>query len=199
MLSRKELVHVGAILLALSAAGGPVTGTAQTAAADSTGYETPPPGKISTVNRRRLTPLIRRIARKYGVEAALIHALISAESGYDPKAASASGAIGLMQLLPVTARRYGVEHASDLLDPRINLSVGTRHLKVLLKKYRNRRSSRTAQAHRPLVWKSINRAATSPRRPPARESARPPRWDRSPPARRAGAPRSRLPCRRWPD
>lgn len=137
MLRGKALRLVGATLLALLAAGGPGTGTAQTAAANAADYETPPPGKISAANQRRLTPLIQRTARKYGVETALVHALISAESGYDPKAVSASGAIGLMQLLPITARRYGVEHARDLLDPRVNLSVGTRHLKVLLKKYRN--------------------------------------------------------------
>jgi soluble lytic murein transglycosylase-like protein len=67
----------------------------------------------------------------------LVHALISAESGYDPKAISPAGAIGLMQLLPATANRYGVEQADALFDPRTNLTAGIRHLKVLLKKYRN--------------------------------------------------------------
>ena len=92
---------------------------------------------MSVANKKRLTPLVESIARKYGVEATLVHALISAESGYDPKAISPAGAIGLMQLLPATARRYGVEQAGSLFDPRINLTAGIRHLKVLLKKYRN--------------------------------------------------------------
>ncbi len=97
-------------------------------------YETPPPGTISWENRKRLTPAIDRLARQYRVEPALVHAVIAAESGYNPRAVSPAGAIGLMQLLPATAREYGVE---DLFDPIANLTAGTRHLSRLLRKYRN--------------------------------------------------------------
>jgi soluble lytic murein transglycosylase-like protein len=110
------------------------TDTTKAAAGD---YETPPPGQVSVANKKRLTSLVERIASKHGIHAALIHALISAESGYDPKAVSVDGAVGLMQLLPVTARHYGVEDADELFDPKVNVTAGTRHLKVLLKKYRN--------------------------------------------------------------
>jgi soluble lytic murein transglycosylase-like protein len=125
--------HVLAMTLLAAVLG--VGGSAWALSVD--GYETPPPGKISVANKKRLTPLVERIANTYGVEAALVHALISAESGYDPGAVSVDGAIGLMQLLPVTARHYGVEDADALFDPEVNVTAGTRHLKVLLKKYRN--------------------------------------------------------------
>jgi soluble lytic murein transglycosylase-like protein len=111
--------------------------SADTTKAATGDYETPAPGKISVANKKRLTPLVERIANKHGIQVALIHALISAESGYDPRAVSVDGAIGLMQLLPVTARHYGVNDADALFDPEVNVTAGTRHFKVLLKKYRN--------------------------------------------------------------
>jgi soluble lytic murein transglycosylase-like protein len=68
-------------------------------------------------------------AKQHDVEPALIHAVISAESGYDPKATSGKGARGLMQLIPATGARYG---AKDLLDPKQNIDAGTRYLKDLM-------------------------------------------------------------------
>lgn len=87
--------------------------------------------------RQRYTPLIDRTAKRYGVDAALVHALIKVESNYNPEAVSRAGAIGLMQLMPETAVDYGVESREALFDPAINVSAGTRHLKRLLKKYKN--------------------------------------------------------------
>jgi soluble lytic murein transglycosylase-like protein len=88
-------------------------------------------------NKQRYTSLIGRTAKRYGVDAALVHALIKVESNYNPEAVSRAGAIGLMQLLPETAADYGVESREALFDPAINVSAGTRHLKRLLKKYKN--------------------------------------------------------------
>jgi soluble lytic murein transglycosylase-like protein len=62
------------------------------------------------------------------VEAALIHAVISVESGYNPSARSPAGAVGLMQLMPGTAKRYGV---TDRLDPAQNIQGGARYLRDL--------------------------------------------------------------------
>jgi len=81
--------------------------------------------------------MVNRVARTYGLESALLHAVISVESRYSPKAVSKAGAIGLMQLMPETARRYGV---ADPLDPLQNLRGGARYLRYLLKKYNNDRN-----------------------------------------------------------
>ena len=74
-------------------------------------------------------PLIREAAAAYRLEPALLHAVISAESGYDILARSPKGALGLMQLMPDTARRFGV---LDPDNPADNLSGGARYLRWLL-------------------------------------------------------------------
>jgi soluble lytic murein transglycosylase-like protein len=81
--------------------------------------------------------MVNKIARTYGLESALLHAVITVESRYSPKAVSRKGAAGLMQLMPETAKRYGV---ADPLDPLQNLRGGARYLRYLLKKYNNDRN-----------------------------------------------------------
>jgi soluble lytic murein transglycosylase-like protein len=89
-------------------------------------------------NLKRLLPLIERYARSQGIDPALVRAVIAVESGFDPAAVSPKGALGLMQLLPETAARYGVvddpkrSAAQKLLDPAINLRAGTRYLHDLI-------------------------------------------------------------------
>jgi len=78
---------------------------------------------------RRFTPIIDTASRLHGVDAALIHAVISAESGYNPSALSKAGAMGLMQLMPQTAKRYGV---TNIMDPVQNITGGVRYLRDLL-------------------------------------------------------------------
>jgi soluble lytic murein transglycosylase-like protein len=78
---------------------------------------------------RRYTPLIETAARNHGVETALVHAVITAESGYNPMAVSRAGAQGIMQLMPGTARRFGVENS---FDPAQNISGGVKYLRELL-------------------------------------------------------------------
>ena len=63
----------------------------------------------------------------------LVHSVIQVESNYDPNAVSPKGALGLMQLIPATARRFGV---SDVFDPEDNIEGGTRYLKYLLGLYK---------------------------------------------------------------
>ncbi|MGA7178369.1 MAG: lytic transglycosylase domain-containing protein [Thiobacillaceae bacterium] len=77
----------------------------------------------------RYERLVDKVSTVYGVDSALIHAVISVESGYDPKARSRKGAAGLMQLMPKTAKRYGVVNA---FDPAQNLDGGARYLRDLL-------------------------------------------------------------------
>jgi soluble lytic murein transglycosylase-like protein len=67
-------------------------------------------------------------ARETRVDPALIHAVISVESGYNASARSSAGAVGLMQLMPGTARRYGVKNR---LDPAQNIQGGARYLRDL--------------------------------------------------------------------
>jgi soluble lytic murein transglycosylase-like protein len=78
--------------------------------------------------------VVNEVARTYGLESALLHAVISVESRYRPRAVSRRGAAGLMQLMPATARRYGVV---DPLDPVQNLHGGAKYLRHLLKRYDN--------------------------------------------------------------
>lgn len=76
--------------------------------------------------------IISKVSEKYNVSESLIHAVIKAESAYNPNAVSVKGAGGLMQLMPATAKQYGV---SDIFSPSENIDGGTKYLKFLLKKY----------------------------------------------------------------
>ena len=78
-------------------------------------------------------PIILEAAGQYQVEAALIKAIIMAESGYNPWAISKKGAIGLMQLMPRTAESLGVE---DIFDPEHNINAGVKYYKQLLAKFK---------------------------------------------------------------
>ena len=78
---------------------------------------------------RPFASLISSIAQSQGVPVRLVHALIEVESNYQPQARSAKGARGLMQLMPATAKQYGVRNS---YDPKANLEAGVRHLKDLM-------------------------------------------------------------------
>jgi len=78
--------------------------------------------------------MIDRVARTAAVHPALVRAVIAVESAFDPTAVSRAGAQGLMQLLPSTARRYGV---GNPFDPEQNTRGGARYLSYLLKRYDN--------------------------------------------------------------
>ncbi len=73
--------------------------------------------------------LVEQTASRFRVDPELVHAIIRVESDYDPKAISRKGAMGLMQLVPATAQRYGVENP---FDPKQNLEGGVNYLKYLL-------------------------------------------------------------------
>ena len=69
------------------------------------------------------------IARRHGLDPLLVHAVIRAESNFDPRAVSPKGAAGLMQLMPETAQRYGVDNR---FDPAQNVDGGVRYLRDLM-------------------------------------------------------------------
>jgi soluble lytic murein transglycosylase-like protein len=89
---------------------------------------------VNADSRRPFGGVVAQVAGRYGIEAALLHAVISVESGYNPKAMSKRGAAGLMQLMPETAKRYGVV---NVFDPAENVQAGAQYLSDLLKLFDN--------------------------------------------------------------
>jgi soluble lytic murein transglycosylase-like protein len=85
-------------------------------------------------NKERHGSTIDWIAKKYGIPLPLLHAVISAESAYDTNAISRAGAVGLMQLMPETAKRYGVVNRRNPVD---NVDGGARYLRDLLAMFKN--------------------------------------------------------------
>lgn len=77
---------------------------------------------------------IEEVSRQHGVDPTLVHAVIEVESAWNPNARSHKGALGLMQLLPATAARFGVR---ELFDPEQNVLAGVRYLRFLLDRFQN--------------------------------------------------------------
>jgi soluble lytic murein transglycosylase-like protein len=82
--------------------------------------------------RTLYSPIVKKIAGRYHIDPDLVHVVIRAESNYDAFAISSAGAMGLMQLMPATARQYGV---MNIFDPAQNIEGGVRYLKDLVKLY----------------------------------------------------------------
>lgn len=76
--------------------------------------------------------LVDEAAHRQGLDSALIHAVIAAESAHNPAAVSTKSARGLMQLMPATVARYGI---TDVHDPAQNIQGGSRYLKDLLQRF----------------------------------------------------------------
>lgn len=83
-------------------------------------------------NEKRFTHLIDRVSRELSLDRNLIHAVVRVESAYDPQAVSRAGAVGLMQLMPQTAQRYGVR---DSRNPTQNIYAGVLHLRKLIQQF----------------------------------------------------------------
>lgn len=92
--------------------------------------------RVNEGNRQRFTSDINRIAAQHRLEPALLHAVISAESSYNPWAVSPKGAMGMMQLMPGTADRFGVNNP---YDPIANIDGGARYLRWLLDQFNDTR------------------------------------------------------------
>ncbi len=83
--------------------------------------------------------LIVSAARAHGQDVSLLRAIIHVESGFNPSAVSPKGAIGLMQLMPATARRVGVDTSQRaLFDPATNINAGARYLSMLMDMFSER-------------------------------------------------------------
>lgn len=102
----------------------------------------PTSGKLPNANpvriaERHVEPyrkLVASAAAETRVDPKLLHAIISVESGYQPKAVSPKGAVGLMQVMPGTGARFGVR---QLANPKENIKAGARYVKFLLGMFNN--------------------------------------------------------------
>jgi soluble lytic murein transglycosylase-like protein len=93
-----------------------------------------PPPAVPAAHESRLDQLVNEAATRHQVDAGLVRAVIQAESGWNSRAISRKGAVGLMQLIPETGQKYG---ARNLFDPAQNIDAGTAYLKTLLVRYDN--------------------------------------------------------------
>lgn len=93
---------------------------------------------------RKVLGLLQEASGRFNIDTQLLSALVAAESGFNPEAVSPKGALGLMQLMPETALRYGValdgadQSRRRLFDPALNVSTGARHLRDLLNMFEGR-------------------------------------------------------------
>lgn len=91
------------------------------------------PAERPRVTKAEIERFVQIASERYRVDPALVRAVITHESGWNPHAVSRAGAQGLMQLMPATAERHGV---ADAFDPEQNINAGVRHLRSLLERYR---------------------------------------------------------------
>lgn len=96
------------------------------------GTESVPAINAVSSSKSQILDMITKISEKHGVDDKLVKALIRQESGFNPKATSKAGAMGLMQLMPATAKNLGVH---DAYNPMQNVDGGVRYLKSMLNKY----------------------------------------------------------------
>jgi len=82
--------------------------------------------------RDSIRGLVDKLATRYSVDLKLAHAVVQAESNYDPRARSNRGAMGLMQIMPDVARQYAV---NDPFDPETNLTAGLRYLRSMIDRF----------------------------------------------------------------
>ena len=94
----------------------------------------PSPGNVPD----HLLSLIAAACQRHGLDIELVKALIHVESRFQAAARSPKGAVGLMQIMPATAARYGVASVQRLFEPAVNIDVGTRHLRDLHDKFGHR-------------------------------------------------------------
>ncbi|HUG22595.1 lytic transglycosylase domain-containing protein [Piscinibacter sp.] len=91
----------------------------------------------SAVRAMRLAADVDVVARRHDIDPLLLHAIAHVESRHNPDARSPAGARGVMQVMPATAKRFGVDTVQALLEPSTNLEVSASYLKTLQKRFGN--------------------------------------------------------------
>lgn len=123
-----KLITSGATLDKIEAAAKPST-TEKISSIGNTANITSTNGNYT---KAQILGLVEKISNKYGVDEKLVQAVIKQESGYNPKAKSHAGALGLMQLMPATAKSLGVK---DPMNPAQNIEGGVKYLKNMLEEF----------------------------------------------------------------
>lgn len=104
---------------------------------------------VAAVNPEEFQDYINTAGMRYGLDPALLEAIIQVESGFNPHAVSRTGATGLMQLMKETAAQYDL---ANRFDPAANIDAGARHLKYLMERF---------DGELPLVLAAYNAGATT--------------------------------------
>ena len=104
----------------------------QDAAAETKEAPLPMAASRGLAGKTAYDPLIESAATKHAIDARIVKAVIQVESAFQPRARSSKGAMGLMQLMPRTARQY---QARNPYDPASNIEAGTKYLKTLLNEF----------------------------------------------------------------
>jgi len=113
----------------------------------------------SSLNKSKLKHLliyIEALCWEYGVDYEMVKAVIQTESSWNHKAVSTSGAIGLMQVLPTTAKSEFNTSKQDLFDPYVNVTVGIKYLSKLDSHFDDLESTLTAYSHGPTATKKYS-------------------------------------------
>jgi soluble lytic murein transglycosylase-like protein len=134
-IANRRRLAIGAGLLASLAAGAPRAlnyYSRQTSASQVADVEVSEDFRLPGLDAAMLDTVIQDAAATYGVSADLVKAVIQTESAFNPFAVSPVGALGLMQLMPVTAAYLGV---ADPFDPRQNINGGVKYLSILLDRF----------------------------------------------------------------
>jgi len=124
--------RTGRLLRSVAPLSRPAPAKISTAVAPAPEITLPPAPEAPSAMRN----MVDQIAERHEVDRDLVHSVIRVESNYNPYAISEKGALGLMQLYPSTARRFGV---SDAFNPAQNVDGGVRYLKYLLEHYKGDR------------------------------------------------------------
>ena len=113
----------------------------------------------SSLNKSKLKHIliyIEALCWEYGVDYEMVKAVIQTESDWNHRAVSTSGAIGLMQVLPSTARSEFDTPKQDLFDPYVNVTVGIKYLSELNERFDDMESTLTAYSHGPTATKKYS-------------------------------------------